>query len=202
MIWIHQEQLFLGVLIKSCSENIQQIYKRAPTTKFGFKKVALQFYWNQTSAWVFSCKFAAYFQNTFSWEHLWMAVSYSWIWRSNQNIWKYAKRSIICKFAGLGLKLYYKTAPSQVFHKDKCYGLHNVFEFAEQLLFGTISYLTYLHKRKTAAQQTITCSRSTIQKLDKLWNVYKVYNKVTGASSIDAILVSLLLTLNVFHTSF
>ena len=26
----------------------------------------LQFYWNRTSAWVLSCKFAAYFQNTFS----------------------------------------------------------------------------------------------------------------------------------------
>ena len=28
-----------------------------------------------TSAWVFSCKFAAYFQNTFSYEHLWVAAS-------------------------------------------------------------------------------------------------------------------------------
>ena len=28
-----------------------------------------------TLAWVFSCKFAAYFQNTFSWEHLWRAAS-------------------------------------------------------------------------------------------------------------------------------
>ena len=26
----------------------------------------VRFYWNCTSAWVFSCKFAAYFQNTFS----------------------------------------------------------------------------------------------------------------------------------------
>ena len=29
----------------------------------------------RTSAWVFSCKFAAYFQNTFSKEHLWAAAS-------------------------------------------------------------------------------------------------------------------------------
>ena len=29
-------------------------------------KSARQLYWNHTSAWVFSCKFAAYFQNTFS----------------------------------------------------------------------------------------------------------------------------------------
>ena len=27
-------------------------------------KAAKQLYWNQFSAWVFSCKFAAYFQNT------------------------------------------------------------------------------------------------------------------------------------------
>ena len=30
---------------------------------------------NHTSIWVFSCKFAAYFQNTFSQEHLWRAAS-------------------------------------------------------------------------------------------------------------------------------
>ena len=28
-----------------------------------------------TSTWVFSCKFAAYFQNTFSLEHLWTVAS-------------------------------------------------------------------------------------------------------------------------------
>ena len=28
-----------------------------------------------TSAWVFSCNFAAYFQNTFSQEHLWVTAS-------------------------------------------------------------------------------------------------------------------------------
>ena len=37
--------------------------------------IALQLYWNRTSAWVLSCKFTAYFQNTFSQEHLWMAAS-------------------------------------------------------------------------------------------------------------------------------
>ena len=37
--------------------------------------VALQLHWNHTSAWVFSSKFAAYFQNTFSWVNLWMAAS-------------------------------------------------------------------------------------------------------------------------------
>ena len=46
---IEQKQPSGGVLRKRCSENIQQIYWR-----------------NHTSAWVFSCKFAAYFQNTIS----------------------------------------------------------------------------------------------------------------------------------------
>ena len=39
--------------------------------KCDFNKVAL----HCTSAWVFYCKFAAYFQNTFSSEPLWAAVS-------------------------------------------------------------------------------------------------------------------------------
>ena len=30
---------------------------------------------NRTSAWMFSCKFAAYFENTFFQEHLWVAAS-------------------------------------------------------------------------------------------------------------------------------
>ena len=39
------------------------------------KAVAKQLNWNHTSAWVHSCKIAAYFQNTFSWEYLWGAAS-------------------------------------------------------------------------------------------------------------------------------
>ena len=42
--------------------------------KCDFNKVALQLYWNHISAWVFSCKFAAYFQNTFLQQHLWRAA--------------------------------------------------------------------------------------------------------------------------------
>ena len=54
---------------------MQQIYRRAPMPKCDFNKDALQLYWNHTSAWVISCKFAAYFQNTFYWEYLRMAAS-------------------------------------------------------------------------------------------------------------------------------
>ena len=43
-----------GVPKKRCFENMQQIYSRTPMPKCDFNKV------------VFSCKFAAYFQNTFS----------------------------------------------------------------------------------------------------------------------------------------
>ena len=58
-----QKQPSRGVLRKKCSENMQQIYRRTPMAKCDFDKAA---YWNLTSAWVFSCKFAAYFQNNLS----------------------------------------------------------------------------------------------------------------------------------------
>ena len=64
---LNQKQQLRGVARKRCSENMRQIYSRAPIPKYD--------YWNLTSAWVFSCKFAAYFQNTFSQEHLWVVAS-------------------------------------------------------------------------------------------------------------------------------
>ena len=75
-----RKQPFRGILLKRYSENAQQIYKRTPMPKCNFNKVALQLYWNHTSAWMFSCKFSAYFQNTFSQEHHWMPASvfHSW----------------------------------------------------------------------------------------------------------------------------
>ena len=39
-----------GVLIKSCSENMQQIYRRTPMTNCVFNKVAKQLYCNHTFA--------------------------------------------------------------------------------------------------------------------------------------------------------
>ena len=67
MEWINyfQKKPARGVLKKRCSENMQQLYRTAPMPKCDFNKVAKQLHWNQTLAWVFSCKFAAYFQNTF-----------------------------------------------------------------------------------------------------------------------------------------
>ena len=64
-ILIVQEQPSRVVFKKRCSENMQQIYRRIPIPKCDFNKVASQLYWNRILAWLFSCKFAANFQNTF-----------------------------------------------------------------------------------------------------------------------------------------
>ena len=60
-----QKQPSRSVLSKTYSENMQQIYRRTPMQKCDFNKVAKQLHWTHTSVWVFSFKFAAYFQNTF-----------------------------------------------------------------------------------------------------------------------------------------
>ena len=60
-----QKQPSRGVIKKSCSENMQQIYRRTPMPKCDFNKVALELYWNCTSKWVLSCKFAVSFQTLF-----------------------------------------------------------------------------------------------------------------------------------------
>ena len=57
-----QKQSFKGVLMKRCSE----ISSRTPMPKCDFHVDAKQLYSNHTSAWVFACKFAAYFHNCFS----------------------------------------------------------------------------------------------------------------------------------------
>ena len=61
-----QKQPSSGVLRKIYSENMQQ-------TETYWNNLAL--YWNHTSEWLFPCKLAAYFQNTFLWEDLWWAAS-------------------------------------------------------------------------------------------------------------------------------
>ena len=62
-------------LKKRCSENMQQIYRRAPMPKCDFNNVSKQLYWYRISAWVFSCKFAAYFENTFCYKTPLVAAS-------------------------------------------------------------------------------------------------------------------------------
>ena len=55
-------EVFLGKVFWKYAANLQETLM----PKGDFNKNAKQLYWNHTSTWVFSCKFAAYFQNTFS----------------------------------------------------------------------------------------------------------------------------------------
>ena len=61
------------IFVRRCSSNVIQPISRelqsqwwTPMPKCNFNKVALQLYWNYTSAWLFSYKFPAYFKNPFS----------------------------------------------------------------------------------------------------------------------------------------
>ena len=89
---------------------MQKILERTPMSKCDFNKVVLQLYWNRTSTWVFSCKFAAYFQNTFSLEHLWRSASVkslkSWDKSSRFGAWAGSK-NWICWYNHL-LSFYFK----------------------------------------------------------------------------------------------
>ena len=72
-------------VLKKCSENILKIFMRTPMPKCDFNKVALQLYWSHTLAWVFSVKFAAYFQNTF----------FKKLWKNNNNRTTFTLRRIV-----------------------------------------------------------------------------------------------------------
>ena len=54
-------------------------------------------------------------------------------------------------------------------------------------------------KKAPHSKLTFTCSKSTIETLEKGKNMFKVNNKNTGTTSV---LVFLLLTLNLFYTLF
>ena len=60
-----QKQLPRGVPRKKCSENVQQIYRRTPMPKCDFNIVALQLYWNHTSAWVLPVNLLHIFRKPF-----------------------------------------------------------------------------------------------------------------------------------------
>ena len=61
-----KKQLSRGVLSKSCSENMQQIYRRTSLPKCDFNKVAKQLFLKSHFGLGVPCKFAAYLKNTFS----------------------------------------------------------------------------------------------------------------------------------------
>ena len=70
-----QGQPSVDALMKMCSVNMLVIYRRTPMPKRDFNRVTKQLYQNHTSTWVFSCKFAAYFQNTWIFSEQRMAAS-------------------------------------------------------------------------------------------------------------------------------
>ena len=63
---IIRKQPSRGVLRKTCSKNMEQIYRRTPMLKCDINIGAKHLYWNRTSTWLFSSKFAEYFWNNFS----------------------------------------------------------------------------------------------------------------------------------------
>ena len=71
---ILQKQPSRVVLRESCSKICNKFTGKHPWRSVISINVAKQLYWNHTLAWVFSCKFAAYFQNTFSQDRFWRAA--------------------------------------------------------------------------------------------------------------------------------
>ena len=61
---IVQKQPSIGVLIKSCSGNVQQIYRKTLITKCDFNKVALQLYWNSIRHWYSPVNLLHFHKNT------------------------------------------------------------------------------------------------------------------------------------------
>ena len=89
--------------------------------KCNFNKVAKHLYWNHTSTWVFSCKFAAYFQNTFSYQRLWRVASLSsetWLQRRWNPVLLHQVVGCICVnvTGGLVEKCHKVNWPSRHFH--------------------------------------------------------------------------------------
>ena len=96
---MHINQPSWGVVRKKCSEKCNKFAGKHPwriviSVKL-FCKLLSVFYWNHASAWVFSCKFTKYFQNTFH------KNTYGGLLLSNQNatkfMIKYHEIKFLCK---------------------------------------------------------------------------------------------------------
>ena len=90
-----QKQPPKGVLKERCSENMQQIYSRTSMPKCDLNKVALQLYWNRTSAWVFPVNLlyilrSPFLKNT-SW---WLLLFLAYIGSFGSGIIFYLKRDL------------------------------------------------------------------------------------------------------------
>ena len=76
-----QKQPFKAVLTKVVLKICAKFTGERPCRSTISIKLKKQLYWNYTSTWLFSFKFAAYFQNTFSEAHLWRVASECLCWQ-------------------------------------------------------------------------------------------------------------------------
>ena len=123
-----QKQPSRGVLIKRCSENLQEIYRRMP--KCDFNKVALQLYSNRISVWVFSCRFLHIFRTPFS---------------KNTSGWLLLKKSVLKNFAKFTGKLLWEIATlfkKGLFHR---YWAVNFSNFSIALILQSSSGILILY---------------------------------------------------------
>ena len=75
---------------------MQQILSRTPMLKCDLNNVALQLCWNHTLTWVFSCKFARYFQNT-SWRATSSSTVCCYKWIEIKHHYSRKEYSVECK---------------------------------------------------------------------------------------------------------
>ena len=103
--WLYfQKQPSIGVLTKSCSENMQQIYRRTIVSKRDFNKVAKQIYWNHTSARLFPVNLlyifrTPFYKNTYGGLLLYY-LPYIILRSSQENVWKESATKGNSKAAG------------------------------------------------------------------------------------------------------
>ena len=107
----------------------------------------------------------------------------------------YLSRPLMLSCGNHSNDLHYKSCDWVLYYALR--GLHKILSGIRKKseIFGP--YLTLIGPNLILlafiTQQTITCSKSTIETLEKSCNVFKVN---------DVVLVSLMLTLNIFHTLF
>ena len=103
-------------------EDMHKIYRKTPMPKCDFNKVARQLSRNRTSALVLSCKFAAYFQNTFLQEHLWRDAFDDYLFSRNGKLywgtWLHPQYTDSRTCQGLLWR-------SKIFYLDNCKLLHS-----------------------------------------------------------------------------
>ena len=85
---IFQKHPYRGVLRKGCSENMHHFYRRTPTLKCDFNKVAKQFYWNRTSVWCSPINLLHIFRTPFLMKISWWLLLKSCFYTKTKCRWR------------------------------------------------------------------------------------------------------------------